>query len=132
MLITLLFLLLIVIGVVLYIIGKNTESWEAEEQFGILSVVFGAIGVAGLLPCLFAILNAQIPANINYEKMLYEREMLVYRLENKEENLIGNEHIYTQVIEFNNELRNTKYYSNNIWTNWFYNQKIATIDYIEM
>jgi hypothetical protein len=58
--------------------------------------------------------------------------MLEYRIEHIEENITGNEMLYNDIVEFNNELRSTKKWANNPWTNWFYNQDIATIDYIEI
>jgi hypothetical protein len=46
--------------------------------------------------------------------------------------LSGNEMLYTQIMEFNNELRTTKRWSENAWVGMMYNEKIATIDYIEI
>jgi hypothetical protein len=40
--------------------------------------------------------------------------------------------LYSDIVEFNNELRSDKTYSDNIWINWFFNDKVATIDYIEI
>jgi hypothetical protein len=49
-----------------------------------------------------------------------------------EENITGNEMLYNDIVAFNNELRNVKKWANNPWTNWFNNQDIASIDYIEL
>ena len=57
--------------------------------------------------------------------------MLEYRLENDGLG-IGNELLYNDIVEFNKELKDAKYYANNLWTNWFVNNEIAKIDYIEV
>jgi hypothetical protein len=58
--------------------------------------------------------------------------MLEYRIEHMEENITGNEMLYNDIVEFNNTLRNEKKWALNPWTNWFNNQDIASIDYIEL
>lgn len=68
---------------------------------------------------------------VEYDKALYKKEVLEYRLENGGD-IYGNELLYNEIIEFNNELRDTKYWSSNLWTSWFNNDLIATIDYIEI
>ena len=49
-----------------------------------------------------------------------------------EENITGNEMLYNDIVEFNNELRSVKKWVSNPWTNWFNNQKVASIDYVEI
>ena len=73
-----------------------------------------------------------IKKEANYQNALYEKQMLEYRLEHIEDNLIGNEILYLEITEFNNELRSCKYYSGNLWIGLFFNDKIATIEYIEI
>ena len=94
----------------------------------ISSVIFGI----GLIICIGCIIGNYITVKINYENTLYEKEVLEYRLDVKSENLTGNELLYSEIVEFNNELRRVKRYANSPWTNWFNNAKIATIDYIEI
>ena len=86
----------------------------------------------GLIISLMLILFTQIPAQKDYEAMLYEKEVLEYRLKNQDNALNGNELLYRDITEFNNDLRDCKYWADNLWLNWFFNQKIATIDYIEL
>ena len=70
--------------------------------------------------------------DIKYQNAVYEKEMLEYRIEHMEENITGNEMLYNDIVEFNNGLRSIKKWANNPFTNWFYNQDIATIDYVEL
>lgn len=70
--------------------------------------------------------------DVNYQDAIHEKQVLEYRLKNKDENTIGNELLYNDIVEFNNELRHTKKWANNPWTSWFHNANIASIDYIEI
>lgn len=137
MLLTLLFLLLLLVGIFMSIpIKKDSFSkWSLSDlndgwlTVGAVGLVLGTIGV---VTSLVIICCTQIPKNLHYEKALYEREMLVYRLENQDENIVGNELLYREITDFNNDLRSEKKLADNLWVNWFINEKIATIDYIEV
>lgn len=96
---------------------------------GITSIIMGAFGILIAGICLISV---QVHKDVNYQNTLYEKDVLEYRLERMEENNVGNELLYNDIVEFNNELRVTKKWANNIWVNWFYNQDIATIDYIDL
>lgn len=78
-----------------------------------------------------AIITIQSTKEIGYQSALYEKEVIEYRLESKDKNDISNEFLYKDIIEYNNKLRKAKKMSENLWTNWFVNDKLAEIDYIE-
>lgn len=124
---------LIVIGI---IIGAVACFIIADRTYSDLAFGFGiTLAIIALFSALFVIvgiIDVQVNGDIQYQNKLYEREMLEYRIEHIEENITGNEMLYNDIVEFNNELRSTKKWANNPWTNWFYNQDIATIDYIEI
>ena len=92
------------------------------------SIISGVV----LCLCIGATIINYSTIEIHYENTLYEKEVLEYRLDVKSENLTGNELLYSEIVEFNNELRRVKRYANSPWTNWFNNHKIASIDYIEI
>lgn len=133
MLIVIITIVLLIIGI-LGLVAYNNDWFDIRYQFDFvefasisLICIFG-ISLAVEIPIVLA---EQIPAQKNYEKFLIEKEMLEYRLEN--DNLgIGNELLYHDIVEFNQELKDVKYYANNPWTNWFVNGYIAEIDYIEL
>lgn len=131
MLIVIITIVLLLIGI-LGLIGYHNCWFDFfEDGIGFISIMFVisfGIALAVEIPIVLA---EQIPAQKNYEKFLMEKEMLEYRLEN--DNLgIGNELLYHDIVEFNQELKDVKYYANNPWTNWFVNGYIAEIDYIEL
>ena len=134
MIITLIGLGLLVAGIVLAIIYNRVYFKEYSVECTImgLSVAFILIGVmATIFAASFVMANVST-YDVDYQNKLHEKEMLEYRIEHMEENITGNEMLYNDIVEFNNELRSTKKWANSPWTNWFNNQDIASIDYIEL
>lgn len=125
MIITILGILLLVIGITLLAIGNDNDA--------LLGCGVGGIFIGGFttVMCIIFILCTQIGKEVDYQNALYEKEVLEYRIENMESNITGNEMLYNDIVEFNNELRSTKKWANNPWLNWFFNEDIATIDYVE-
>lgn len=133
MLITILFVAMLIIGISFIGIGWYIYNRYNERYWCIpLGIIVTIISSVCLSPCIVLILAVQVPRQKNYEQALYEKQIIEYRIEKEDENIVGNELLYNDIVEFNNELRINKNYSNNIWLNWFYNDKIATIEYIEI
>lgn len=134
MIITLIFIGILIGGIVLVCVGSNVKrlSWSAKDNIEFAGIFMIVVGIMlSLVTSGIAIGNA-IVRDVNYQNFLYEKEMLEYRIERMDENITGNEMLYNDIVDFNNELRDTKKWANNPWVNWFYNQDIATIDYIEI
>lgn len=119
----------LIVGIILIVIGRDDWDVNVKTILGILLTLIG--GVVLVILSVLAIITAATKDKV-YQDMLYQREVLEYRLSHEEENTIGNELLYSDIVEFNNELRSDKTYSDNIWINWFFNDKVATIDYIEI
>lgn len=135
MIITLVFIGMIIVGTILL---KIKESKRRELSYSVRDII-ETIGIAfvviGILCSIFTsafIMTNVITYDVSYQNVLHEREMLEYRIEHMEENITGNEMLYNDIVEFNNELRETKKWANNPWTNWFNNEDIASLDYIEL
>lgn len=128
MIITLIAIGIVISAVACFIIADKTYS---DFAFG-MGITLTVIALFAVLFVGAGIIDVQANGDIYYQNKLHEREILEYRIERIEENITGNEMLYNDIIEFNNELRSVKKWSNSYWTNWFYNQDIATIDYIEL
>lgn len=128
MIITLIVIALLIIGIVCAIIGRKSYSATPE----VAGLVLITISVLASLFAIGFIIEANVNKDVDYQNKLYEKEVLEHRIDNMSENIVGNELLYNDIVEFNNELRNTKKWANNPWTNWFNNEKIASIDYIEI
>lgn len=119
----------LIVGIILIVIGRDDWDVNVKTILGILLTLIG--GIVLVIFSVLAIIAAATKDKV-YQDMLYQRKVLEYRLSHEEENTIGNELLYSDIVEFNNELRSDKTYSDNIWINWFFNDKVATIDYIEI
>lgn len=125
---TLILIGIVIIGIICIIVG-NYYSSEGLFLSGLFTTI---VSILILVTFIGMIIGANATANIDYQNKLHERDMLEYRIEHMEENITGNEMLYNDIVEFNNNLRTTKKWANSPWTNWFNNQKIASMDYIEL
>lgn len=111
----------------LVIANRTCADWAFGVGILLVIIAFFSTIFVGV-----GIINTQANKDVYYQNVIYEKEMLEYRIDNMEDNIIGNEMLYNDIVEFNNGLRSTKKWANSPWTNWMYNQDIATIDYIEL
>ena len=125
MIITILAILLLCVGILLLKLKSNND-WL--EFFGIASLF---IGILATFVCIMIISITQIGKDVEYQNTMYEKEVLEHRIENANDNIVGNEMLYNDIVEFNNSLRSTKKWADNPFVNWFCNDDIAQIDYIE-
>lgn len=126
MIILFLSLLILIVGIIIICSKKDITS--AIHFVGDLLVVFG-VAISFTLGA--AIIAIQTKKNAEYQSALYEKEVIEYRIENIDNNTVGNELLYNDIVQYNNNLRKAKMFSNNLWINWFVNDKLAEIDYIE-
>lgn len=134
MIITLIGLALLVIGIISAIVRAKVhfKSWEVYEMIEWIQFPALFIGsIITIVSIVIILINVSF-YDVEYQNMIHTRDMLEYRIEHMEENITGNEMLYNDIVEFNNVLRAEKKWANNPWTNWFNNQDIASIDYIEL
>ena len=94
---------------------------------------FGIIPGFVLVVCLICTMCAQIKPEMTYNSLVMERDLLVYRLENDDDLVLTERtELYEDVKYFNDKLLNNKTWYDNPWWNWFYNQKIHEIEYIDI
>lgn len=131
-------MIITLIGVVLigtgFILGKIAEgkAWRVAnrlEDFQLVATVIGWVVTVGSVCAI--LLNVSFMQH-DYESKLYERDVLEYRIEHLSDNVVGNETLYNDVVEFNNHLRWVKRTAENPWTSWFSNYRVAELDYVEL
>ena len=134
MIITLIGIGLLVVGIILAIVRENVPfmSWKVRDRLEWVQLPAIFVGSIIAATCIVVILINASTYDIEYQNTLHTKEMLEYRIEHMEENITGNEMLYSDIVEFNNELRRVKKWANNPWTNWFSNKDIASIDYITL
>lgn len=138
MILTILFasiLILGIIGHIVHVVVDNHTSTCTPGWFDFTcSILIGAGILFNIFTLGFVFFNLG-SKSIYYEQAVYAKEVLEYRLEQIEQgnSVTGNELVYNDVVEFNNELRSVKKWANNPWISWFNNDLIAdNIDYIEI
>ena len=128
------FLIVLAITIGLYISVYFLDKKDATSRLNMLCTIFSWLGtfVAAFM-LVFIILN-NATGNIQYEKTMAEREVIEYQLENQtfvNDNFVGTNELFTQIGEFNGEVKAKQMYHNNPWTSWFYSgawDKIELID----
>lgn len=122
-------IILLVVSIVLCVL--NFKYWD---KCWLICTTITSIFVCGivLLCCIVAHIDAYAFADKKYDDMIYQKEVIEYRLEHKTNNEPGNELLYRDIVEFNSILREHKTYGNNWWISAFYNPKIGTIEYIDI
>lgn len=133
MILVLTFIGLLAIGVITLVVnGKFNFSWKIHDILFNVGITCTAAGLfLSFILGGIALGNAAF-YDLDYQNTLHEREVIEYRLDHMEENIVGNEMLYNDIVEFNNMLRSQKKWANNPWTSWFNNEKIAALDYIEL
>lgn len=119
--------LLLGIGMIVYYNKSSTPNDEWEFWGGM--IIFASIIFLIIATLIFV--KVKINEDIDYQSALAQKQMIEYRIE-QGDNIAGNELLYTQIVDFNNDLRRIKKFANNIWLKPFYNQKIATMEYIKI
>lgn len=128
MIATLIVVSAIIVGIVCLVIANR----NMEDTWFIIGLILTVVGLILGILCAIAIIDVNVNKDIYYQNTLYEKDMLEYRIDNMEDNIVGNEMLYNDIVEFNNELRSVKKWAYNPFTNWFYVKEIAEIDYVEL
>lgn len=133
----LLYLLVIIICVVCFIIGKilsdNFSDWS------VLPFTVGFITALVVFISTIVFINQGVREPIDRANIEAERDVIVYQVEHHDSFLetsrVGvNELYYTQVKEFNEKVRVHQFYRTNPWTSWYeqpFWTEIELIDYTE-
>ena len=128
MIITIVFVLMIIIG----LIAIKIDKYGDLDVFGILMMVFGVIG---LLLCIVIIsIQHACVGKIIYSNQIYY-DGLCKRLEVVQSDYedVSKSQVIKDVSEWNMDVYNTKYWSESLWTNWFNPKDIAdNMDYIPL
>lgn len=128
-------LVLGIIGAIVYALIDNfsSYSWGPEWLMNISCIFIGIALVVGLIVGAIAF-DVHVNKELNYEATLDRRAALIMGIEYVESadvNAAVSVDIFSDVAEFNAELRRTKRWYDNPWLNIFYNELIAeNIDYI--
>lgn len=126
MLIIIILIVLLIVGIALLVIFDD-DYLGCYIGGGCLTIISSVV----LIICLLMIIITQTNKDIEYQCNYERREMLEYRLENQDKNLVGGEMLYQEIRDFNEDLRFHKAYINSPWIGCFLNERNAEFDYID-
>lgn len=110
--------------------SERTE--ETFKAFGIMSTVLAT--VAGVPSIVLSIAAAASNNYIEERRAQYEvqREVLVYRLENRDPYIVEALELYNEVLEFNSGIAHAKSYANDPWVGLFVDKAWLGIEEIDL
>lgn len=119
---------LILLFIIFYIIFNRTDI----EVLMFVAAACLALGLGLTVVYGIAKIVTTINNEITYQNMLEQKTAIEYRLNkiNNDENVLVNGGVYNDLVEYNNELRKYKKWSNNFWTKGLIESKPAELDYI--
>ena len=128
MIITLIFILMIIIGLIGFKIYKS-------DDLDILLILMTTISVVGLLVCVVLISTQHACA----DKVIYSNQIyydgLCKRLEVVQSDYedVSKSQVIADITAWNMDVYDTKYWSESLWTNWFNPKEIAdNMNYIPL
>lgn len=128
MIVTIICAICLIVGILLLCLNDGCHWYnDMIDLIGFLLVVVGTVGL-GI--CLTMIIVAHIGVDAQLQALQNTHDMLVYRLEHINELPAGNEMLYSEITEFNNQLYRNIINSQNPWISWFYNSAFNNIPLI--
>lgn len=116
--------ILIAVSLIIVLINRKCNATLFYTFASILivaSIVFIALGIwATIVKC---------REDIDYRQTVYERDELQYRWDCSNHDAMQ---LYDDIVRFNRELCSCKHYYDNLWIGIFFNDKVATIEYVDI
>ena len=130
MLLTLMFVACLVIGILFVVFGDGHRTSIFVTQVSSVYIgTFGLLCVGTAILCSHIGVNQQIAHNrIEYESIIAEIQAV-----NTDTEDVSKVQVIKDVKEWNQDVHSSKYLASNLWTNWFYSQKVVNaMEYIEI
>lgn len=132
MILTIIVTAILVVSIILWVIGYNSDITTMEAtgmSFTLLSglTVISIICIIVLKHC--AISQTIIQNQIEHDSIVKEIEAL----EQDDDEKVSRVTVIKDVQEWNSAVYSQKYWSESPWTNWFYSKEVVdSLEYIEM
>lgn len=128
MILLIIFGALTAIGIVLAIVGKVLWSDNTMGVGIILVIIFGlALVFSGGLA-----IDTQVHKEEQYQDALNEKDTIEYFILQSDTDILRDDKLYNRILNFNERISRTRYRCDSPWVGIWYNEKIATIDYIDV
>lgn len=134
MLLIILFGLILAVGIGFCVCDKC--KWCRTDLFALFGLMLSVVGCVATILLILSAVVIQSNKDTEYIKQKETYTTLVTSINELESNdgtaIKGYRDLYNDIVEYNNEVRNAKKWSDNLWTNCFNNDKIAELPLIEI
>lgn len=127
-------MIIIIIFVIMIILGIIIEHMRNDDLdvVGALLNIFGLIGLSASLT-LIVITHATANKTIQQNKINYDGLCRRYEIVESEYEDVSKSDVIADITAWNMDVYNTKYWTYNVWTNWFNPKSIAdNLEYIPL
>jgi len=122
----------ILLGIILLGIILNKQGDYDTKVLGILSLVFGLMVLSVVITIIIA-LHIVAPKIIQEQKIEYDGLRKRYEIVASEYEDVSKSDVIADITAWNMKVYNTKYWTDNPWTNWFNPKEIAdNLNYIPL
>lgn len=131
MIITIIFLGMILLGIIFIKLAEKYYN-DFLEISGVINIVLGSICLI-ISITIIIISHATAPKFIQQNKLAYDGLCKRYEIINSEYEDVSKSDVIADITAWNMEVYNTKYWTNNPWTNWFNPKELAdNLNYIPL
>ena len=130
MILTIIFAIMLVLGI---IIERKCSSYDLEaEAIGFVLTVIGSFALSIAL-IIIIVCHATANKTIEQNKINYNGLCKRYEIVKSEYEDVSKSDVIADITAWNMQVYNTKYWSENPWTNWFNPKSIAdNLEYIPL
>lgn len=128
-------MILIFVFIIMVLLGFILMKSDMGEDSDVIGAIIEVFGLFSLIVSLSIIIATHATANNEIQKNKIEYEGLCKRYEiiKSEYEDVSKSDVVADITAWNMEVYNTKYWTENLWTNWFNPKEIADdLDYIQL
>lgn len=135
MIITIIFAVMVVLGIIVGRCRKRINDFDLETALEFIEISLIVLGSGALLASLIIIIILHVTADktIRQNKINYDGLCKRYEIIESEYEDVSKSDVIADITAWNIEVYNTKYWTENPWTNWFNPKSIAdNLEYIQL
>lgn len=125
--------ILIVCAIVSWIIYNKSVTYnDIFDVIGTISTILGA-SLGLIIIIVFIMTRAFNDIRIQDSKIEYDGLIKRYEIINSDYEDMSKSDVIKDITEWNRDVSSAKYWSSNLWTNWFWSKKyVDSLQYIEL
>lgn len=130
MILTIISICLVVVGLLLWFF-----AYDNIYDYDVLGGLILIVGISAVIICSTMLIRCRVCVSYTIEQNKIEYDTLCERLEiaQSEYEDVSKSDVLKDIGIWNKKVSKNKYFSENIWTNWFLNKKVVDqLEYIEV